>query len=147
MSKSETLNHLLAVVRAHGVTLEELKEQAKTQGIPISIFGTRLSPLQALVRYCHEHLDLTFSQIARTLGRDPRTIGNTYRSAIPQIQLPIAPRYTLPINILADRSRSILEHVCLYLKDTYGLKFCQIARIINRDERTVWTVYRRAKRK
>jgi len=42
---------------------------------------------------------------------------------------------------------SVLEAIASYLKDELGLRFNEIARAMHRDQRNVWTVYSRAKRK
>ncbi|MEM4268387.1 MAG: sigma factor-like helix-turn-helix DNA-binding protein [Candidatus Woesearchaeota archaeon] len=53
----------------------------------------------------------------------------------------------IPVEIFKDRGVAVLESLVEYLKDTYGLSYAEIGRLLNRNERTVWTVYRRAKEK
>lgn len=53
----------------------------------------------------------------------------------------------LPIYILKDRSVSVLEAIVEYLKGNENLSFHEIALLINRDDRTIWTVYDRVKKK
>ena len=53
----------------------------------------------------------------------------------------------IPSFVFKDRTLSVLEVMVEYLKDNKKMKFHEIAQIINRDDRTVWTVYRRAKLK
>ncbi len=53
----------------------------------------------------------------------------------------------IPTSIFRDRSLSVLEAVVEYLKEHHNLNYHQIARLLNRDERTIWTVYNRAKKK
>jgi len=58
------------------------------------------------------------------------------------------PEYVLlPSHILKDRSVSVLEAIVEYLKDVQGLNFRAIGFLLNRDERTIWTCYSRAKKK
>ena len=52
----------------------------------------------------------------------------------------------VPLSIFKDRSLSVLETLVYYLKDS-GFTFKEISLLINRDQRTIWTVYSRAKRK
>jgi DNA-directed RNA polymerase specialized sigma24 family protein len=40
-----------------------------------------------------------------------------------------------------------MESVVFYMKDTLGLTYHEIAVELNRDDRTIWTVYNRAKSK
>ncbi|MBU1199207.1 MAG: hypothetical protein KJ685_05220 [Nanoarchaeota archaeon] len=54
---------------------------------------------------------------------------------------------TIPIQILQNRQYGVLESTVVYLKDEIGLKYSEIARALNRDDRTIWTVYNNAKKK
>jgi len=53
----------------------------------------------------------------------------------------------VPTYILKDRSVSVLEAIVEYLKDNENLSYHEIALLINRDDRTIWTVYSRVKKK
>jgi hypothetical protein len=55
--------------------------------------------------------------------------------------------YQIPLGIFSDRKLSTTENLVVYLKEHHGLKYRDIARILQRDERTIWTVYNRAKKK
>lgn len=54
---------------------------------------------------------------------------------------------TIPIQILQNRQFGVLEATVVYLKDEIGLKYSEIARLLNRDDRTIWNVYNNAKKK
>ena len=47
----------------------------------------------------------------------------------------------LPISIFADGKLSILEAVVKFLKENKSLSYSEIAKLLNRDARTVWTAY------
>jgi DNA-directed RNA polymerase specialized sigma24 family protein len=53
----------------------------------------------------------------------------------------------IPSNIFIDRSISVLEAIVKYLKEKKGLTYHEIAVLLNRDDRTIWTVYQRARKK
>lgn len=53
----------------------------------------------------------------------------------------------IPHAIFRNTSLSIMEAIVDYLKTDHGLMFCEIAAILDRDERNVWTVYNRAQKK
>ena len=53
----------------------------------------------------------------------------------------------IPIFIFRDRSLSVLEVIVEYLKDKLNLNYHEIAVLLNRDDRTIWTCYNRAKKK
>jgi len=53
----------------------------------------------------------------------------------------------IPSDIFRDRTLSVLEIIVEYLKEKKDLSYHQIAILLNRDDRTIWTVYNRAKKK
>ena len=55
--------------------------------------------------------------------------------------------FQIPTSIFKDRKVSVLEALVEYLKDKKGLSYHEISILINRDERNIWTVYNRAKKK
>lgn len=56
-------------------------------------------------------------------------------------------RVGIPVSILKDRKLSALEAISEYLKETLNMNYHEIAVLMNRDDRTIWTVYNRAKKK
>ena len=127
------------------------KRKKETILLPISIFqNDKLSALETITKYLKEELKLRFCEIAFLLNRDDRTIWDAYASAQHKMKekLPVEPsRYSIPLDIFHDRTFAVLEVLTSYLKDICGLRYCQIATLLNRDDRTIWTVYQRAKRK
>jgi DNA-directed RNA polymerase specialized sigma24 family protein len=53
----------------------------------------------------------------------------------------------IPTFIFKDRDLAALEAIVIYLKDSQGMTYAQIAKLLNRDDRTIWTTYTRAKKK
>lgn len=53
----------------------------------------------------------------------------------------------IPSMIFRDRNVKVLEAMVEYMKDELGLTYHDIAKLLNRDDRTIWTVYSRAKKK
>ncbi|MFC1728656.1 hypothetical protein ACFLZ7_04320 [Nanoarchaeota archaeon] len=53
----------------------------------------------------------------------------------------------VPLSLFRDRSISVLEALSEHLKDKKGLSYHEIAVLLNRDDRTIWTCYNRAKKK
>ena len=51
----------------------------------------------------------------------------------------------VPSSIFRDRELSVLEAMVEYFRERKGMKYSEIARLLNRDDRTIWTVYKRAK--
>jgi hypothetical protein len=53
----------------------------------------------------------------------------------------------IPSDIFRDRTLAPLESISEFLKDREGMSFHEIAVLLNRDDRTIWTCYTRAKKK
>ena len=125
------------------------KEEIK---VPISVFkNDKLGSLENIVKYLRENLLLSFKQIASLTNRNEIALAVTYRNAKRKLAekfviAEISP-YSIPVSILKDRKLSVLENIASYLKDTFNLNYHSIAVLLNRDDRTIWTVYQRAKTK
>lgn len=118
--------------------------------IPATIFNDTLSPFEAIVKYLKENKTLRLVDIAKLTGRDQRAIGVTYRSAVKKQSAPFVLKqtlYALPLATLNDKTFTISEHLVKHLKDTYELTYHEIAVLLKRDDRTIWTIYKRAERK
>ncbi|MEM2090038.1 MAG: hypothetical protein QXL88_03065, partial [Candidatus Pacearchaeota archaeon] len=124
--------------------LEEKKEE-----IPVSIFTENLGALEAVVKYMKEELKMNYSEIAKRLNRDERTIWITYRNALKKKKEKLdvkATKFFVPISIFAERRLSILESLVRYLKEK-NLTYAEIAKLLNRDQRNIWTINSRARKK
>ena len=53
----------------------------------------------------------------------------------------------IPSSIFKDRSTSVLESLVTFLIEIEQLTYHQVADLLNRDDRTIWTVYNRVKKK
>ncbi|HII72239.1 TPA: hypothetical protein HA265_05790 [Candidatus Woesearchaeota archaeon] len=121
--------------------------------IPTTIFCDRsLSFSEALVEYLKDQKQLSYHEIAVLTNRDERNIWTLYNRAgkkrtqkEPAVRK--APTAHIPLEVVTDRSLSILEIVVEYLRDKAQLKNSQIAAILNRSRKTVSTVYIRTKKK
>ncbi len=126
----------------------EVKEEVK---VPLSVFKNNyLSSLETIVKYLRENLLLSFKQIASLTNRNPIALAVTYRNAKKKMEAKFAEEispYSIPVSILQDRNISVLENVVFYLKNNFGLTYHKIAVLLNRNDRTIWTVYQRAIKK
>jgi len=132
--------------------LSLIEEKPISKGIllPVSIFEADLSALEAVCKYLKEELDLNYSKIALLLNRDGRTIWTTYNNASRKRRERLIvndSKYFIPISIFKNRRFSVLEAIVSYLKDKFGLRYSEISALLNRDERNMWAVYNRAKKK
>lgn len=119
--------------------------------LPISIFtNPNLSALESICRYLKDEKGLRYSEIASLLNRDQRTIWATYTNSLKKTKGRLdAPdsKYTIPLASFKDRSLSVLEAVVHHLKGRYSLRYSEIALLLGRDERNIWSIYRKAGRK
>ena len=119
--------------------------------IPVSIFKNKeLSAFETICRYLKEELMLSYHKIAILLNRDDRTIWASYNESIKKRKERLAVRKSeifIPHSIFKDRKLSVLESLVSYLKDNFRLRYSEIAALLNRDERNIWTVYNRSKKK
>ncbi|MBW2980814.1 hypothetical protein KY360_05350 [Candidatus Woesearchaeota archaeon] len=117
--------------------------------IPSTIFTKILSPLETDVKYLKENLDLDYSTIAKLLKRNRRAVWQAYKNAVKKYSEKLKPEETefnIPVSAL-KAELSILEATVAYLKDEYRLSYHEIGELLQRDERTIWTVYSRAMKK
>jgi len=126
-----------------------LKEKDKLISVPLDIFQTKLSPLESICKYLKDNLAYNFSQIAKLLSRDDRTIWITYEnSKKKKVLFKISKTsYIIPIVILSNRKFSILENLTLYCTQELNLTIKELARLLNKKPSSLWTVYNRALKK
>ncbi|HLD87149.1 MAG TPA: hypothetical protein VJB12_03715 [Candidatus Nanoarchaeia archaeon] len=118
--------------------------------IPLGIFNNGLSGLEAIVFYLKEAKGLRFCQIAALLNRDDRTIWDSHnqaRSKEDDFPLHLTSPLSVPLKIFQDRGLGVLEALSEHLKEKRGMRYCEIAQLLGKDDRTIWTACARAKKK
>jgi len=128
---------------------EILKRIEEKDSIPATAFTRELSPLESVVRYLKEKRLYKIKKIALLLGRSEKTIWQAYNSSKKKVtDFKFEPtEYLVDVSVLSNRRFSILELVVSYLKENYKLSYHEIANLLQRNDRTVWTVYNRAIKK
>lgn len=137
-----------------GIRPEQAVQLAKARqcrGIPISIFNPHLGALESIVKYMREELLLDYNTIAGILGRNPGPIGVTYRRTLRKLKgaLDTSSNGSIPFEALrANQAKqlSVFESLAYHLAKQ-GHDWHDIARIMHRHDKTVWTVLDRAKKK
>ena len=121
------------------------KQDAENR-IPCSIFVRELGVFEAIVRYLHENKGMNFKEIAEILKRSSNNVSVTYKKAIKKYPKPFEINFSvsIPLTIFSKRF-TCFESICLYLKEFYT--FHEIGKILNRNDRTIWTIYNRALKK
>ena len=117
--------------------------------LPLDIFTNGASGLESISKYLKDIQGLRYCEIASLINRDSRTIWGACKSANEKSPDAICGDSSIkvPISIFEDRSLSVLEALAEYLKEILNLRYCKIASLLNKDQRTIWTVYKRAKKK
>ena len=144
--------------RRYGLDLDKLIEIKKRKvkeikleiNIPLDIFKQETGAAESLTKYLKENKELRFNEIAELLNRDQRTVGTNYRNSIKKkkerIKLKDEKGISVPIEIFSERKLSTLESIVYYLNEK-GLKNSEIAELLDRDQRNIWTLYSRAVKK
>jgi hypothetical protein len=118
--------------------------------LPVSIFKESITPLESSVKYLKENLNLSYTEIASLLKRDQRNIWQAYSLTKKKLSsrfLVHESEFNIPLLALSNPRFSALESISSYLKDSHCLTYHEIAVLLNRDDRTIWTCYNRAKEK
>lgn len=126
------------------------ENRGRANSIPVGILNNEnLSALETTTKYLKENLDMRFCDIAKALNRDESTIWDAYKNSTEKSPgyLEYSSEIEIPLAIIGNRRLSTLESIICYLKDVLGMKYCDIARLIGRNDRTVWTCYQRSRKK
>ena len=128
------------------IKLEDIRTYLEDEiMIPATIFPKSLSPLETVVKYLRENKRRSLKDIAILLNRAKSNIYNAYKKSKDKhpLLLRMAPtHYFIPVSIFRDK-KTVLKATIFYLKQQ-KLNFRQIGNLLNRNERTIWTVYNRS---
>ena len=153
LSKRELIALILALQKEGDLSSQALTtfiEKATKVSVPSFIFTKDLGALESICKYLKENQGLTYHQIAQLLDRNDRTIWTTYHNACKkreQLFVPEKSVFFIPISLIKKRTLSVLETIVVHLKEEYEFTYHTIAELLQRNERTIWTVYQRAKKK
>lgn len=148
--KIELISYFISELkRLHDITEQEIFGKKETS-IPVGVFDNDvLSSLEAIAKYLKEELKLKFSRIGNLLNRSNKTIWATYNKAfkkMPSSFGAISRDILIPASALSNRSFSTLESVVGFIKDLEYSNH-EVAQMLHLDDRTIWTVYDRVKKK
>lgn len=141
-------------IREENKQQKEQELMLKYLTVPSSIFLDReLAPLESISEYLKEQKGLSYHEIAVLVGRDDRTIWTCYnrakkkRGAEAKAPMQTGESLEIPLEIFKDRAYAPLERMTAHLKESANKSFHEIAVLLNRDDRTIWTCYDRARKK
>ena len=109
--------------------------------IPVSIFNEKLGSLESVVKYLKENLGLSIKRIALILNRKEQSVRTTYLRAVSKLKgrLDVSSYRKMPASILRDREKSVLESMVDHFLDG-GFTIYQIASVLKRSYKTIWTI-------
>ena len=118
--------------------------------VPVGVFlDGRLGVLECLVKFLREELGWSFVRIGGVLGRRGGSVCSSYRAAVGKVSGRLVfgvSDFVVPVGVFRSDVLSGLECLVVELKRRYGLRNCEVARLLHRDDRTIWTVVSRAKK-
>ncbi len=135
------------VKKRYGLTAVEIITELEKEEIliPDCVFSQELSAFESIVKYLKENLGFTNKKIAELTSKSQKSIWQSYNSAkkkSPALFEITDSEHHIPVSALKPPF-TILESIVRFLKEEQNLRFHQIAAVLKRDDRTVWTVYRR----
>lgn len=121
----------------------EIKSEV-SENIPITIFTTVFSPLESLTKFLKENKGKKLVEISRITGRCSAALSVAYKNTVNKKLEIKETRYFIPLNEFEkNKDLSVLEVVVNYLENQ-NLGHSEIAEILKRDVRTIWTLNHRA---
>ncbi|MBU0894106.1 MAG: DUF2341 domain-containing protein [Nanoarchaeota archaeon] len=127
----------------------ETIEVRKEIRIPLNIFSTKLGALETISKYMKENLGMSYKEISERLNKNERTIWTAYNKSLEKYKLEFKIKQKvikMPMQIFQNKKLTILEALVLYLKQKQ-FKYVEIAKLLNRNQRNIWTIYSKAKEK
>ncbi|MBR9677595.1 hypothetical protein GOV04_05640 [Candidatus Woesearchaeota archaeon] len=129
--------------------IKQLAEPTDT--IDAAAFSNKLlSPTQVLVKCLRENKFSKLADIARFLKRNQNTIQTTYKKAQEKQPSKITYRsslYKVPLEVFSTKQFTVFESLVKYLRESENLSNKQIASLLSKSNKTIWTVYARTKTK
>ena len=142
---------LLPIKKKYNLTFDDLKRLLEEKlFFPVEIFNKKLTVLESVVKYLKEEKNLSLHNISDIIGRDQRNVWciynktkkkNSEKFIIKKVE------FWIPISIFFNTKLSALESIVKYLKEIQNLKYHEIAVLLKRNDRTIWTVYQRSLKK
>jgi DNA-directed RNA polymerase specialized sigma24 family protein len=129
------------------IILEEFfgEEYLQEISVPVEVFSDDVGSLESLVFYLHEDLKESFVEISKKVNRKLTTIRTSYINAKRKGKRKLDKKVTIliPLRTFSDRTLTVFEAAVVYLKNK-GKTYKQIADLLNKDQRNVWSTNFRA---
>lgn len=136
--------------RDYKISGEEILDISEEIIVPVGLFNSGLSSFEVIVKYLIEEKGKSLSIIAKLTNRSKQGVWQAYSHAKKKYHKKIITEssiYDFPLSIISDKQFSVLESIVKFLREEHNLQYSKIASVISRDQRTIWTVYERARGK
>ena len=114
--------------------------------LPVTIFQDEFTAFQAIIKYLKEHLKLSNKKISSLLNKDVKSVWAAHQLVKNKPLIFKETNINIPLSTFKGGELSSLEALVSFLKNL-DMTYAEIARLLNRDQRTVWTACLRAKNK
>ena len=116
---------------SHGLGLAELLEiarrkesedKAKEIKVPLEIFRqAKAGSAEMLCKYLKENEGLRYSEIAKLINRDQRTVALNYKNAVKKKKekIVVKDKMFIPLKAFSDKKLSTLESSVHYMREKY----------------------------
>ena len=131
------------------ISILHQKEKQRKNFFPITILNKKLGVTECLVRYLKDELGWNYKKISSIIKRSEGVVGVMYRNSLKKLSGTLKPTNTtifVPLSIFSSKF-TVFESIIAYLKEKEELRFSEIAKLTKRDQRTIWTIYNRVKKK
>ncbi len=155
LSSRHLLKELLAhLQREQGLQLDQVislyMDAKQERVIPLSIFSTKLYPVEALCKYLKEEEKLSYAEIAQLLQKNTQTVWASCQRARKTVKKhfgKVQGKYSIPLLVLQDSSLTITEHIVFYLHAVYNLSNPSIAEVLHKSPNSIAVLFKRAREK
>ncbi|MBW2970753.1 sigma-70 region 4 domain-containing protein [Candidatus Woesearchaeota archaeon] len=144
-------NRIELILKKHGLEKEVkiVVEDENAGFLPNSIFTKKLGIAESVVKYLRENLELPNMVVGELLHKTANNVAVIYRKATQKQAARFEKldfEHKVPFEAFSDSRYTTFEAIALfYSQQEMSLK--QIAAILHRDERTIWTTLQRARSK
>jgi len=141
---------LFGLEKKYGVSSESLFSLLdKDLSFPDSVLSEKITLLHSVVKFLKENKQMSLHDIGLAINRDERNVWRIYHDTHKRHPEPFviaASHVWIPVSILRNEVLSAQEALVSHLK-IEGMSLHEIALLMKRDDRTIWTVYRRSLKK
>ena len=103
--------------------------------------------LETVVKYLKENCGLRYVEIGFWLERNPKSVWISYKNAKRKFSGKLSANHHIKIPILIfSQKKAPLEALVAYLREHLKLRYSEIAKMLERDARVIWSTYENAKK-